>query len=359
MTLSVTHAVDDGRSHACGPAAMGRRLRLCAVDRGRQRAPERSRYDVADQGRAVDPRSRRGAGDRHLFLHHGRPALDLDAVAGAGDVRQGLCDRGLERTGGARGCGHRPDIRAVRTAVERAPFRKRCAGVRRHRAGADNAASAGASACAGDARDGAVDRRTDRRGRPARGAVVHAAAADRAVGQPAWRLRVRPVSHWSDRAGRAGERRAAHARPPCAALGCIRLCRAGCELLHALWLERAVGLAQDPQPRQRAASDLGVAAGGFRRHRDFRAGAARRHRPCALSRRAAAGDAHRAAARAVAHGPEPGPRRRNSRFRRADGARSAAGAADRRCRSSLPPARDGRPALCWWPVCSRHWRRPR
>src|SRR5712671_2789802 len=41
------------------------------------------------------------AGNRRLFLHHARPALDLDPVAGAGALRQGLCGRGLERAGGA------------------------------------------------------------------------------------------------------------------------------------------------------------------------------------------------------------------------------------------------------------------
>ena len=58
---------------------------------------------VADHGRAVDPRPSRGAGDRRVFLHHARPALDLDAMAGPGAIRQGLRDRRLERAGGAGG----------------------------------------------------------------------------------------------------------------------------------------------------------------------------------------------------------------------------------------------------------------
>ena len=70
--------------------------------------------------------------------------------------------------------------------------RKQDAGVRGRGAGADRAASAGAAACAGDAGHGGVDRRPDRRCRPPRRAVVLAAAADGAVGQPAWRLCVRP-----------------------------------------------------------------------------------------------------------------------------------------------------------------------
>ena len=43
----------------------------------------------------------RGARDRRLFLHHARPALDLDAVAGAGALRQGLRDM---RAGAGRWC---------------------------------------------------------------------------------------------------------------------------------------------------------------------------------------------------------------------------------------------------------------
>ncbi len=52
-----------------------------------------------------------------------------------------------------------------------------------------------------------------------------------------------------------------------AALGRVRLCRARRKLLHALWLECAAGVAENSQPRQRAAADHGMAAGGFRQPR--------------------------------------------------------------------------------------------
>src|SRR3982074_535414 len=79
-------------------AAVGRRLYLRTVSAGREPAADRSRYDVADHRRAVDPGTSRGTRDRRLFLHHARPAVDFDAVAGAGRVREGLCGRRLERS---------------------------------------------------------------------------------------------------------------------------------------------------------------------------------------------------------------------------------------------------------------------
>ena len=113
MTLSVSPCHRAGKPAARAAAAMGRRRHLRAVSAGRKPAADRSRHDVADHRRAVDHRPSRGAGNRRLFLHHARPALDLDAVAGAGALCQGLCDRRLERAGGAGGRRDRGDLRAA------------------------------------------------------------------------------------------------------------------------------------------------------------------------------------------------------------------------------------------------------
>ena len=188
-------------------AAVGRRRRLRAVSSGRQPAADRSRHDVADHGRAMDPRSPRGARDRRVFLHHARPALDLDAMAGAGGVCQELCAVRLERAGGDFGSRDRGHLRAVHEIPEPAFERKHHAGVRRRGAGADGAASAGAAACAGDAGHGGVGLRTDRGRRSPRGAVVLAAAADGAVVQPAWRFCLRPGADRADRARCGGRAR--------------------------------------------------------------------------------------------------------------------------------------------------------
>ncbi len=154
-----------GKPDARSDAAMGRRRCLCPVSFGRKPAADRSRHDVADHGRAMDPRPSRGPADRRLFLHHARPALDLDAVAGAGALRQGLWHRGLERAGGVGGRCDRGDVRAIGAIVEPSPERQHRAGLRRRGAGADGAASCGAAACAGDAGDGDMGRRADRSGR--------------------------------------------------------------------------------------------------------------------------------------------------------------------------------------------------
>src|ERR1019366_8354078 len=200
-------------------AAVGRRRRLPAVPAGRRPAADRSRYDVADHGRPVDSRPPRGAGNRCLFLHHARPALDLDAVAGAGAVREGLRDRRLERASGARRERDRCDLRAVRKIPEPALERKHHAGVRCRGAGIDRAASARPAACAGVSVPGAVGRRTGRSRGSARRAVIPAAAADGAVGQSAWRFCVRPSAGGAARARCGPERRAASAQIAGAAMG--------------------------------------------------------------------------------------------------------------------------------------------
>ena len=67
------------------------------------------------------------------------------------------------------------------------------------------------------------------------------------VGQSAWRLRLRPVSGRPHRARCAGGRGAASAART--ALGGVRLCGTRCKLRDALWLERAACVAKNPEPR--------------------------------------------------------------------------------------------------------------
>ena len=207
--------------------------------------------------------------DVYSFTMRGQPWISTQWLAQVVFAKS-LCDVRLERAGGAVGRRDRGDLRAVREIPEPASERKHHAGVRRRGAGADRAASAGAAACAGDAGHGGVGRRTDRGRRSARGAVVLAAAADGAVGQPAWRFCLRPGADRADRARCGRERR----KP-------IRAARWRCagrrsawprwsRLLHALWLEFAAGVAEDPRARQRAAADHGMAAGGFRQRRAAR-----------------------------------------------------------------------------------------
>jgi len=136
----------------------------------------------------------------------------------------------------------------------------------RRGAGADPAASSGAPACARHAGHDAVDRRLDRCGRP-RGAPSF------------WLLPL--IALWANLHGGfvfglflvapIALDALLNAEPPSRkalafTLGSVRRCRADRLLLYALWLERAAGLAQDSQPRQRAATDLGMAAGGFRQY---------------------------------------------------------------------------------------------
>src|SRR6516162_18969 len=110
----VPHASDDDFSHpyrrrrpkdARTAAALGRGRRLRTVFARRESPADRPRHALADNGRPVDPRPSRGAGDRYLFVHHARSALDFDTVAGAGGLRQGLYARRMERPGRGR-CNH-------------------------------------------------------------------------------------------------------------------------------------------------------------------------------------------------------------------------------------------------------------
>ena len=219
MTLSVAEITEEASPLRGLTAAMGRRRRLCAVSVGRQPAADRSRYDVAGHGRAVDHRPSRGAEHRRLLLHHARPALDLDPMAGAGALCQDLCRRRLERAGGAGIKRDRGDVRAADQVLESTPQRKHDFGVRGRGAGSDRAASVGATACAGDAGHGGVGGRTDRGRRSAPRAVVLAAAADGAVGQSARRLCVRSGVDRTDRARRGGQRKREVADIAGAALG--------------------------------------------------------------------------------------------------------------------------------------------
>src|SRR5207249_9954454 len=90
-----------------------------------------------------------------------------------------------------------------------------------------------------------------------------AVAADRAVGQSAWRLCPRPDAGGADRARCGRERRCGVAEIVGAALGGIRAGRAGCSVLHALWLEFAAGVEKNPDAGQRIVAGHGMAAGRF------------------------------------------------------------------------------------------------
>ncbi len=333
MTVTVSHA--RGRP-ACAraAAAMGRRRHLRAVPARRQPSADRSRYALADHGRAVDHRSSDGTNDRRLFLHHARPTLDFHAMAGAGDVREELRAVRLERAGGAGIIRDRGDLCAARKIPRPASGRQHHAGLCRGGTGADRAASSGAAACAGAACHGGLGRRADISRRQTRGAVVLAFAVDRAVGQSAWRLRVRDHDCRADRAGLRARRGCIGAQDAVAALGGVRHRRARGFLLHALWLGFAAGVAKDPRARRGAAADPGMEACRFRQPRPVRDLFAARFRPRAVSRRHLAPDAYRAVAGPAAHGAVTGPRGRNSRIGRADRSRRAAGKADRRRRAA-------------------------
>ena len=165
MTLSIAHSAET-HSPMRGLLPLWVGLGIYALFlRGRQPAADRPRYVVADHRRPVDARQSRGAAHRHLFLHHARPALDFDAVAGAGALRRSLCAVRLERAGGAGGSRDRGDVCAAGEIPQPASEPERHDGVRRRSIGADGAASAGAAACAGDAGDGGLGRRTDGRQR--------------------------------------------------------------------------------------------------------------------------------------------------------------------------------------------------
>src|SRR5206468_6367342 len=111
---------------------------------------------------------------------------------------------------------------------------------------ADRAASAGAAACAGIAGHGGMGRRIDRRRRSTPRSVLLAAATDGAVGQFAWRVCLRPGAGCTHSARCRTNRRGEVAEIVGAALGGIRTGRAGCRVLHALWLEFDAGVAKNP-----------------------------------------------------------------------------------------------------------------
>ena len=105
-----------------------------------------------------------------------------------------------------------------------------------------------------------------------------------------------------------------------AALGAVRDCGARGKLRHALWLERAAGVAEDFGTGQRAAADPGMEADRVRRPRRVRDLPAARHRAVAVPRHQAAADADPVAARPAAYGVRAGTRGGNP------GAAGAAGA---------------------------------
>ncbi len=184
---SPTHRRAEPRARA-GAAVRGRG-RLSVLPLYRRHAASGLRLVLADQDRAVDPRSPRRALHRLLFLHAARRALDLDLLAVASDVRVLLCALGLGRAGDphrGRDCSVGRNLRAsARCASRNAALRAvRDAGGR-----ALAASYPGAAAHAGAARDDRMGRHADGGGRSQGRAVLVLAAADVAVGEPAWRLR--------------------------------------------------------------------------------------------------------------------------------------------------------------------------
>ncbi len=270
MTISVAHT-DAAASAPCaaccryGSASPSMRCCLLAGNR----AADRPRYDVADHGRAVDRRPSRGARNRRLFLHHARPALDLDAVAGAGDVRQGLR---ASPAGAGRWCWL--PLRSRLTFALLAKFLNR-----RLSESATLVFVAAALALTVPhllarphvlampvmvAWVGGLIAAADRRDAPSYFLLpLMALWANLHGGFVFGLMLVAP-----DRARCGRERGSAASRKSLALRWAVfGRRRAGRKLLHALWLEFDAGLAEDPGPRQRAAADHGMAAGGFRQHR--------------------------------------------------------------------------------------------
>ena len=259
----------------------------------------------------------------------------------------------LERAGGAFGGRDRGHLRAVDELPQPASEREHDAGVRRRSAGADRAASLGAAACAGDAGDGGLGRRTDRCRGPAQRAVVLVAAADGAVGQSAWRLRVRPGADRADRARCRGGAAAAPRQSLLLRWAAFALAAlvAGCctpygwDSLLAAQKILALG--------SRAAADHGMERRRFRQHR-------RRSKSACCSGSgwrcgAASGcrRAHPAAPGSVAHGAVAGARRRNPGAAGAAGARRAARPANRPRPAASPASAAPPRAACCSPASPR------
>ena len=236
--------------------ALARNWRLRAGADGRTGAAEGFRHLLADRRGPVDPRSPRIAARRHLLLHQGGRAVDVVVLAGAGAVCDELQSGGLDRAGGSRRELHRRDLR-IAHSHSRPPHSRSLCGRRRDRgAGAFEGAFSGAPACAGAAGHAGVGVRADVGERARPGAVAMAAAVDRAVGEPARRVRVRPG------AGRRVRARCAVECGPCtanvagAALDGVRHRRAGSLLRHALRVGIDPRRTQDPRSRRTPASDL-------------------------------------------------------------------------------------------------------
>ena len=238
------------------------------------------RHLLAHRRREMDSRSRRLPACGHLLLHEDGRALDFVVLACAGAVCGGLCVRsdgrgrscsrlsiGCDRI---RACSPASSVRACRPNM-RFPSRWRrcccrcciCSHVRHVLvlpvmvAWVERAAS---------------------RQRTTRAAVVLAAAAACAVGQPSRWLRLRPRAGGAVRAGRAVECGTAAAHAAGAALGAVRRCCLACVLRNALRLGFDPGLAQDSGPRRVASSHLRMDAGGFRLFRSVRGVHPRRDR---------------------------------------------------------------------------------
>ena len=132
--------------------------------------------------------------------------------------------------------GDRCDLRAARAYPGAPPSLDLCGPGRAGGHGAVDAAFSGASARAGDAGHGCLGARFDDGERAASAAVILVAAADCALGQSAWRLRVRSGAGGRVRDRRAVERRAVAAGAAGAALVRVRVGCIGGLLRHALRL---------------------------------------------------------------------------------------------------------------------------
>ena len=317
-----------------GPAAaVGRCLHLCAVYRGRKPAADRSRYDVADHRRAMDSGSSHGAGNRRLFLHHARPALDLDAVAGAGDVCEGLRDRPA---------GAAPVVLAASAIA--ATFALLTKFLTRRLSDSTTLVFVAAALALTVphllarphvlalplmvAWVGGMIAAADRRGAPSFWLLpVMALWANLHGGFVFGLVLIAPIALDAVLSADVKARKALALRWAAFALAALLLsCCTPYGWNSLLASQKILGA------RRRAAADQGMAAGGFRQRRRARNLPAARNWAGAVARHPTAAAAHRAAVGTRAHGARPGPRRRNPGAAGAAHSRRTAGKTDRRRR---------------------------
>ena len=151
MTLSVTHSAEaHARCAACLPLWVGVGIYALLLLAGNQLLIDPDTMWQITVGQWILDHHAVPETDIYSFTMRGQPWISTQWLAQVVYAKS-LCDRRLERAGGAGRKRDRGDLRAADQVPEPALERKRDAGVRRRGAGADRAASAGASACAGDA----------------------------------------------------------------------------------------------------------------------------------------------------------------------------------------------------------------